>query len=821
MVAITSLLISDAYTGNQNGGTDPGLPWLQGSVGDEMWTVVSFGVSWNTLSCQMTFNSTAQTITRTDCTFANTGSFIQDGFKPGDTVTVTGTGDANSTSYTLATVTDTVLTTTGGISLTGSYATVNVYGTTPVTGIDYYDNMVGTFGPDTFISLTDAGNTRKMSVDGITSSSGATAMTYVGASKAWQNGTISITGNGTSGYVQSFTITRKFEIVPFYKVDQLQALKNALAGNAIPPDEWADVSCLGYIYQVDARYGKTKIVGQSSGVQYASRPYEFGNTGWFNEFLNGGKPEYSLVSTTYANHATSATMTTIDWAQQVDVTIVLKSANGHFTNEQAMPYVLGTPCSVNFVWLPNNSAEYSNLQTNQQQTFAHDRAMVWLGGSTIQGNQVGGNYQVLTNVKGTYNSNTQATITFTVNMATYLKTFFAGKAPGDVNYMLWVTPQQENVTSLFNTDRNAVLCDVNSMATNSDNPALLTGVTKTTSWPYPTDDVFFFNPPDIDINQQTDFKGMVGDWSYFKYDFQVPSGATIQDIGIRTQVVLYNTNIADKFANILSTADVESHVYNTSSTFDGVQCNIDIYEPTAYPGSASDPRAGRSILRTPGLDSGSALGYEMLYGFQIGYNYWNQVITGIPELLNFSTGLWSGYFTQSDFNGTNLPANTGIRMDMLITWHITDPATGITTEFNRRCAITPGDSGMNISSIPITLTTEDNLGENMNGMVANDQQTQVIFTFNAASIGGLPAPPAGYKYRSDMYVWYDDGTVQKLDSVNNYSDPNSGSLWVAPAVLNINNSTGITTVSALLDFTRNTNGIRKYRLFCNLSYQHT
>lgn len=818
MVDILSAYISDEYTGNQAGGSDVGLPYLQGSIGDKMWLVVEVDIHWETLNCPMTFNATDQTITRTDCNFgvSTTADFEEDGFKVGDIIVVAGTGTANDTSYVVEDITPTVITVTGGITVTGAYATVDIYGDSAVTGIDFYDNVIGTTDPANFTSLTDITSTRKMSIDGITTSSGATAMNFVGGSKAWQDGSVSITGNGTSSYHQKFTITRQFKIVPFYKVNQLQVLKNALAGNTVPPDEWSDTSCMGYIYQVDARYGKTKVVGQSSGIVEASLPYEFGNTGWFNEFLNGGTPEYSLISTSYADHVTSASMTTIDWAKPVDVTCVLKSTNGHFTDQASMPYTLGTAVVVHFCWLPASSDAYQSVQTNYDQSMCYDRVLVYLGGSTLEGDNYGTNYQVLTLVKGTYNSNNQATVTFTVDMAAALKTFFKGKAPNDVNYMIWVTPQQESITSLFNTDRNAVLCDVNTMATDTDNSALLTISTDGTT------DIHFFSPPDVEVNPTTDVKAMMGDWWYFKCDFLVPSGANIHDIVVKFQAVLYDTLITtSNYDNILETVDLDTTTASTASSFDGVQNNINFYQPTSYPGSGSDPRASRTIMRKPSLDSGGNLGYEMLYGFQVGYQSWRQVINTVPEFLQVGTKLWSGYFTDSAFNGGSLPADTNTRVDLLVTWHVEDPATGIITEFNQRCNISAGDSGMNIDNIPVTLITEDNVGQDMGGIIASDQQTVVMVKFDASSIAGLPAPPAGYQYRADMYFWYDNGTSQILDPVNNYSEPNAGSLWISPVDFYQSPGTDWWYAVAILDPSISKYPIKNYRLICNLSYQHT
>ena len=298
----------------------------------------------------------------------------------------------------------------------------------------------------------------------------------------------------------------------------------------------------------------------------------------------------------------------------------------------------------------------------------------------------------------------------------------------------------------------------------------------------------------------------------------VPVATQINDVNIKIQSVLYNTSIGDNFKNIISTVDLETFLNNTISNFDGYTNNINISVPTNFPVPSTDPRSSKSIQRKSSLDGSGLLGYEILYGFQVGYAYFQPVPNGVSAFTNYGTRLWSGYYASSAFNGGTLPANTGVRTDLLITWDILDPTTNIVTQFNRRCSITPGDAGLNTNTIQGVVSTYDLFGNNLGGLIANDQPTKINIEFlQSPYSGAFPAPPSGYSFRGNISIWYDNGTMQTFDTSDSYYSLAGASIWLSQVVVNTN-TLGQVNLSAVFNGTNQ--NIKAYRIVANLSYQH-
>ena len=786
-VTIDSILISDEYTGNQNGGPDPGLDMLVGSVGDKMWAAITFEVHWETVDIPMTFNSSNNTITRNDCGVGGVGSFIEDGFNAGDTISVVGTGYYyGAVSYTILSLTASTITVEGSLLENATYSSISIYGTTPIDAMDFYYNNVGIQDQQSFKSLSDIQNTQKTSASWTGNPTGNN-MNPIGSSEAWWEGynpVVTYVGTGPlNAYSRQYSIIAPFFIKPFALTNQFSSLQSTLNGQPQKPTPWIDTDCLTFLYQIDIRYlSYSNQVGQSTGILETPA-----NTGWFNEFLNGGTPNYKLTSIAYSISGSPASQ--IDPTQTNSVILHLVKTDD----------AIGVDFVLNFMKIPANQNEYQNTATNFREDFIHDRAFQATGGASVNGDQYGTSYQVLTNITATHTL-LDLTITFDIIMGAASQAAFSN--PQDCNYLIWATPQKANTSSLATTNRNAVICDANTALTNTDNPNLLIISTDATT------DVHFFNEPDVDTNPQTNINGMQGDYSYFKCDFLVPVGVQIGSINIAFQTVLYNSLNANPFTNILNTLNLESFNNNLASFFDGQTNNINVLIPTNFPIPSSDPRSYKSIQRKPSMDGSGYLGYEILYGFQIGYGYLQTLPNAIQELSAYGSKLWSGYYSESSFNGGTLPSDTGVRTDLLITWNIVE--NGITTTFNRRCSVTPGDTGMNTSGITESLSTFDVDGNSLSGVVAQDQITQVTFTFT--NTGAFPSPPAYYTYGAKIALWYDNGSEQVLDLCDTNYSLLASSLWLDQPEVTVSGDT--CTVTAFL----NPLVARRYTILCNLTY---
>jgi hypothetical protein len=447
-VYIDSIRFTDEYTGNIGGfGSDAGKDYLMACVGDKMWVEIKFHVAWSALDIPVVISIADNTITRTDVT----GSFLEDGFHDGDTFVLDNAG-GNDGSYTIDTVTNDTITTTSAMVEDGTYGSTDIYGTTDIDYIDFYYNLIANSFDTTFQSLSDVNSQKMVNVSAI--AEGGTTVDLVPGTKqyAWVDvpkATATIAAEGTYGYptyYQDFKIIMPFFVKPFYLNGQTQALRDLLAVTKVtPPEYFKDLDCLKFVYKINARYTATDPkVYHTSGNQGKD-----GNTGWFNELLDGyplsesGQTQFELISTEYFDNATGYPVTTMDYVDKTDVQITIKVPGG--TSIASLPFL------VNFCWMPNSQEQYQNKGlkdfTNDfgeandfRHLFLHDRAKQLISAGAVNGDRYGTDYQVITNVQGTTYSTNEIIITFTTDLGAIVKSTFAGNEFGR-DYMIWVTPQ--------------------------------------------------------------------------------------------------------------------------------------------------------------------------------------------------------------------------------------------------------------------------------------------------------------------------------------------------------------------------------------------
>lgn len=812
-VTFTSVLFSDEYTSvySGHGGTDAGQNQLKGCVGDLIWAVIDGYVSWGTTATPMYFNTAGKYITRQDCN--GSGSFVTDGFKAGDTITVTGTGDANSTNYTISKVTDLVLTLTAAPALTGAYSSVNIYGTTPISGgwMDYYANVVpNNYADDHFNSMTDTKVVQKYSgvIPAINSQN---YLPPNARSWAWWDGYDINAGyyyggqplepilsvGSTVNYKQYFRIIHRFFIKPFYTADQLQTFKDAFAnsvflnnGSAIVnntdngyvvPSYFEDNNCLKYIAQVDIRFNE-----YGTAVDHTSEGYTWleGNTAWFNDTPvtspdNADVPIYTLHSVTYTDVATSASVDAIDFTRDTTVTIKINDIGFHSSD----PFV------VNFMWLPTNASSYANYNSKAnpatfRTVFVHDRCFALVAGAAVNGDQYGTGYQVIKGVTSSIGGG-YLTITFTASCGSLVNQLFANNSEADRNYMIWVTPQDKNIGSLARATRNGIICDINTAYVNTDNSALLVISTDGTT------DEHFFRFPDEDVNPVTNYAGVAGDFAYSKIGFK--TNGKIKSIRTHFDVLVYDATVT-----LVDTMTLEDWSVNVSDTYNGVFNDIFVDETRGFPLPDGDLRNTISIVRDATLDGGGYYGFKFIYGFQLGYQWWQFVSPYAAEFIDYATNYWPVY-TQGYTSGASvLPSGYTSKIIKVTEWVITDPATGLDTQFQHNSRVSANDQYLSGWKPTLSVATKDTDGNSLNGAIASDAQTEVVCTLagNGINIGVAPAPYT--TLYGLLQVWYDNGSSQVCDSSNTIDANLSTSIWVGQPIVTVNSPASV-TITGIID----------------------
>jgi len=239
-VYITSRTFTDEFTGSGGGG----VKYLNGVISDRMIATIAFYVKWFTTDVLLTFDGATKTITRSNN--LEFGSFITDGFKVGDSFDVNGSGSNNS-SFTITEITDRVITVSETIS-DETTAAATLFGTTPITAIDYYYNLCEN-NTAQFFNLSDRETKPRFSVDGITATGSSSHNMFVSTnSKAWVNGTANISEIGIVEYAQKFEIIHTFDINPVWLAEQQSNFENGL-----PPASsyYQDRFALKHIFQID------------------------------------------------------------------------------------------------------------------------------------------------------------------------------------------------------------------------------------------------------------------------------------------------------------------------------------------------------------------------------------------------------------------------------------------------------------------------------------------------------------------------------------------------------------------------------------------
>lgn len=804
-VYIDSILFQDEFTGSYSVPYgDVGVPYLMGCVGDFMYATIDFHVAWNLENFSATFNSSDKTIringanllggyfssSITKTSSLKTG-FISAGFNVGDNITITGT-TANDGNYTIYKISENSITVNESISTTGSYSLTSIYGTTPVNGMDFYYNILDQRLIRNFNSLSDLDSIQKFS--GVVTNS-TFSLEPNSTSNAWwvskANGVAcipNVTNNGVESYKQQFTIVFPFIITPLFLSDQLSNLQNAETQSKTTdslniidykkPSYFIN-SCLNFIYQIDFKYDVTNpnIIQTSLGnIDFGS-----GNTSWFNSFFPSGVKIGSsfLNSCQFNTYSVSYTdidgnfLDSIDINNPTNVSVIVANVYENSMNEDS--FVL------NFLALQSDKGVYQGYQESNQAVYReillHDRCKSKIGSSATNGDMFNTPIQAITNVTSESINDYTKKINFIIDLGTLSKSTLSKLIPNDSNYLIFITPQTNSVTSLKLSDRSAIIVDVNRGFINTDDASLLQINTNSTT------DVHFFSTENNNITEspKTDFKGFVGGYGIAKCNFKVRENCIVKSINVGFEVEVYKPNGYYYSNEIVDSFGLESWNKSTEQFFDKNITQIYVNESCGYALPANDVRNKRSINIIDGSDS-IFTQYQLLFGFQLGYKYLQSLPNWSDQFEKYHTNYWALYtqgYTSTNVNQRIIADGYGSNIKFKIIWDILDLNTNISTKFISSSNISCYDNGNNQYGVNLTLDIQDIYGSSLFGVIPNDIPFNVVgtatteFEFNENST-------------AEVVLFYDDGTKQLYDRIttqDNNKETTSSFFTVIPYLL--------------------------------------
>lgn len=450
-VTLQSLYFFDEFTGLGGGG----IEFLAGSIGDKIIAELTVDIKSCAENIPMTFTADGKTIERLDVvtytiptTPFTTGfyaSFIQDGFKVGDTIEVVGS-DNNDGTYTIVTVTDKIITVAEAL-VSETMDSSSIYGTTAVTAIDFYYNLIENSVNENYKSLFDTNNSNRFNCPTCAIPMSSTQMDTVGKSKAWVNGTAYIDDVAyptAPMYTQRFKITHTFFITPLF----IAQWKTNNDNSTNPKGFYNDLESLKYVANVEAKYLNLEATPAHTGD--LSLDMNDGNVGYFDEFVNGFDANYTLKSIYYTDNASGDSVDSLQYDKATDVEIRITSVNSKFA--------AGCKVVLNQAYCSLDTRDYGDTTTDMVNNYRFDRVMLTEGAAAADGEQVGTDAQCITNAEATFISASELKITYTCDMANAYSAFIEAKDEYNRNFLIFCTPQDPAVTTTGTFDRNAVKC---------------------------------------------------------------------------------------------------------------------------------------------------------------------------------------------------------------------------------------------------------------------------------------------------------------------------------------------------------------------------
>ncbi len=599
----TSKKFYDAFTGDGGGGVD----YFNGCIGDKMKCVVEGYFKWSVEGKRMVFDATGKTITLTNELDAS--SFIAEGFKVDDEIDVVDSA-LNDGTFTITKVEARTLTVAESV-VNETAESASVFGTTLVTAIDYYYNLIENNEAANYISKTDKGSLQRYTAGGLDASVATPVYAYIGTdSNGWvteiltdEVSELKIEGVSIADYKQSFKITQTFYVAPLWN---LSLFNNYASRKA--PDYFTNGKRLKYICQIDGKYDLySPEVGQTGTSATPS-----GKSSWLNQNAIGNRPEYYVQGITYADDDTEEVYPKLVANKNVLVSITIKSRTGQFvdaTSKLILKHLL----------TPLTESEFVNTTTTMLQNLKYDEAVITLGAAATNGINFGTDYQVLTDIEAVLMDAETAFLTFVVKYSDPTIELLRVKPDTDRYYAFIVSCQDEDITTTKNIDRVNVLCDYQTANFDFINDELFALV----------DYIHCFPFPNIVANEKNSVAGYQGDLVITKTGFKIETDV-VADVSPTLQKVTVQI-VATKTDNKDFIIEEKAFNVSTERKLNDIQ-TINIEDDRGFVLAEDSPWNVVSLKRNSDYDSGTMIGYDLQYGFALRFETWLEVVQSASGL---------------------------------------------------------------------------------------------------------------------------------------------------------------------------------------------
>jgi|GEM_PF-1860662 len=576
---------------------------------------------------------------------------------------------------------------------------------------------------------------------------GSTSQTLIPQGKeSWHLGDCTVVDTTTStqleGFQYNYTITQVLFIHPFYLTHQI--FDWSTFPNVIAPNYFDKTKCLKQVFRIR---GYRDLVDPNVFQELIFDKKE-GNTGWKDEQYNGGISEFTATGATYGNASTVNSLTRDD---VVSVSFTINQVNTGIST-QFPKYVC-----VNFILHPEIDSDYKNINSTVLENYSWDRAFVTESGPTINGENNGTGFQVITSAAPT-STLTSTTITFNVDFGTDAKAKIDSLS--QKNYSIWAYAGSESLTA-ETANYTTFLIDYGSIKIDIPDSTATT-----------TSKILFHDQQDATIESQSP-KIKVEDEISVDTLVMLDQPSKLPDAQIDSvKLQLVAINSSDNEELVLQSENIDL----TGEPLIGNVRFINQTTPTNFQVNASEIRANNTAFRSPTDDAGTAFAYKFMHTFLMRWADWDQLL--------ISTYPADFQDTTQNYNGYN---NNWIRLAAFSDWAInyrvqTNLSSGVTTHtVNNDTVLIDKDYEADSAQWPtLALNTFDGttaLTHSSAPYILSNKQTKVqaVFTNTASSPSFnesdvfmvariIPKGDGNFENNSSFSSVYDRQSVSIFDS---------------------------------------------------------
>ena len=706
--------------------------FIKGNSGGRYKAIHDIGVEWFSTATQIyngtsytiingfTFTATADTITR------DSGSWISDGFKLGDTIKAVTTSATNDGSFTISNITDSVITCSGAGFSNQVDGDAIVVGFTTLNDVEFQFGLIENSESINFNSKVD-GNVQKYRLQGVSGT--PTAMDAVGIQKTWQNGSVEVsTGAGnpiniTNGALNysathtSFLIEHEFILFPTYLDGEIDNMVN---GN--PPELWATDKCLKYVFSIYM----AATLSDPNSFHYGQDELLLGNTGWIDETYNGNAANFSINSISYADISGNPSSGIIR-SGATDVTVVVDT---DLTINTSTKFAL-----THFLLPDEDQYKGASVQSSTlEENFLFENFVSQFGATDPDGD-------IIKNVVGTVVSASQGSITFRVqyDSADELDKIRAG------NYCFLGLLIQDASTS--NTQMMLKL-GVDEMVASAigDDESGLISFADFNLYQHPEDD-------GVVTDGSTSVQGYVEDKLLSSFSFELENGEAVVD-KVTARLVAYNSNTGDFF-------DIQKEEYDFTvyPAVGGIQqINLDTTRAFKLAAGSDFNKVECSITSSGAKDT------TYTFNWAFSFDWADYKALASANTAFYDSSLLNNGLNQNSSHYSMNVANWGVYLffdfDMnsngnITTYRQISPELDV-SNYNEYI-------GTNIWSVSKQLTNQ--AGTSTNNNILDTENTKISFAFTS-SLGDV-----GTDYQAVIRLEeYQNGGLKNIWEISSYKD---------------------------------------------------